>query len=75
MKFSHCQIFVYCKYGIIFQFKLKMTVHAAHIKRKFLKSKTFDTFLRKVDLIFMFLQEELASLVSLGKPFSGDLEG
>ena len=60
---------------LFFQFKLKMTVHAAHTKRKVLKSKTFDTFLRKVDLVFMFFQEELASLVSLEKRFSGDLEG
>ena len=39
------------------------------------KWATFDNFLRKVNFILMFFQEELASLLSTGKPFSGNLEG
>ena len=59
---------------LFFQFKFKMAVHATCTKRKFLKWTTFDTFLRKVNFIFMFFQGELASLVSAGKPFSGNSE-
>ena len=39
------------------------------------KWATFDNFLRKVNFILIFFQEELASLLSMGKPFSGNLEG
>ena len=60
---------------LFFQFEFKMAVQAARTKRKFLKWTTFDTFLRKVNFIFMFFQEELASPVSAGKPVSGNLEG
>ena len=60
---------------LFFQFELKMTVHAVRTKKK--KSvnwTTFDTFLGRVNFILMFFQEELASLLSTGKPFSHDLE-
>ena len=52
-----------------------MAVHAVRTKKFFLKRTTFDTFLRKVDSILMFFQEKLASLVSVGEPFSEKLEG
>ena len=39
---------------LFFQFKFKMAVHATRTKRTFLKWTTFDTFLRKVNFIFVF---------------------
>ena len=59
---------------LFFQFQLKMAVHAMH-KRKIVKWKTFDTFLRSINFIFMFFQEELPSFLSAGKTFPSDLEG
>ena len=59
---------------LFFQFELKMAVHAALMKKKSVKWTTFDAFLRKISFL-MFLQEELASLLSTERPFSGDLEG
>ena len=52
-----------------------MAVHAAHTKKKSVKWKTFDSFLRRINFILIFFQEELASLLSAGKPFFGNLEG
>ena len=43
-------------------------------KKKCVKGTTFNTFLRRVNFILMCFQEELAPLLSAGKPFSGDLE-
>ena len=60
---------------LFFQFELKMAVHTARTKRKFLKGTTSDTSLKKVNFIFVIFQEELASLLSTGKPFSRDLQG
>ena len=60
--FSHCLGFGYRKYGIT-------------TKIKCVKWKTFDTFLKRVNSILMSFQEELASLLIVGKPFSSDLEG
>ena len=58
------------------QFELKMTVDAAILnKKKSVKWRTYDTFLRRVNFILMFLQKELTSLLNMGKPFSSDLEG
>ena len=48
-----------------------MAVHAACMKKKSVKWTTFDAFFRRV---LMFFQEELPSLLSARKPFSGDLE-
>ena len=59
---------------LFFQFEIKMAVHAALMKKKSVMWTTFDAFLRKISFL-MFLQEELASLLSTGRPFSGDLEG
>ena len=59
---------------LFFQFELKMAVHAALMKKKSVMWTTFDAFLRKISFL-MFLQEELASLLSTGRPFSGDFEG
>ena len=47
---------------LFFQFDLKMAVHAALTKKKIYEVKTFDTFLRRVNFILMFLQEELGSI-------------
>ena len=44
-------------------------------EKKSLKWTTFDAFLRRVNFILIFFQEELAPLLSAGKPFSSDLEG
>ena len=49
------------------QFEIKIVVSV--------KTATFDNFLRRVNFFLMFFQEELASLLSTGKPFSGNLEG
>ena len=38
-----------------------MAVHAAHTKKKSVKWKTFDSFLRRINFILIFFQEELAS--------------
>ena len=43
--------------------------------KKCVKWRTFDDFLKGVNSILMFFQEKLASLLSKGKPFFGDLEG
>ena len=52
-----------------------MAVHTAHTKKKkCVKGTTFNTFLRRVNFILMCFQEELAPLLSAGKPFSSDLE-
>ena len=59
---------------LFFQFELKMAVHAALMKKKSVMWTTFDAFLRKISFL-MFFQEELASILSTGRPFSGDLEG
>ena len=59
---------------LFFQFDLKMAVHAALMKKISVKWTTFNAFLRKISFL-MFLQEELASLLSTERPFSGDLEG
>ena len=55
---------------LFFQFKLKMAVHTTLTKKKIYEVNNFDTFFRRVNLILMFLQEELASLKNPGKPFS-----
>ena len=47
---------------LFFQFDLKMAVHAALTKKKIYEVKTFDTFLRRVNFILIFLQEELGSI-------------
>ena len=49
------------------------TLHSG--RKKSLKWTTFDAFLRRVNFILIFFQEELAPLLSAGKPFSSDLEG
>ena len=49
------------------------TLHAR--RKKSVKGTTFDTFLRRVNFILMFFQEELATLLNAGKLFSGYLEG
>ena len=54
---------------LFFQFKLKMAVDAARTKKKICKVNNFYTFLRRVNFILMFFQEEVASLLSLAKPF------
>ena len=69
IKFSHCLNFRYRK--LFFQFKLKMAVHVACKKENIWT--TFETFLRRVNFILMFFQE-IPSLLSMGKPFPGDLE-
>ena len=43
---------------LFFQFELKMAVHTACMKKKNCKWTTFDTFLRRVNFILMFFQEE-----------------
>ena len=59
---------------IFFQFEFKFgCTHCTHTKKKSVKWTTFDVFLRRVNFIFKFFQE-LASLLSAGKPFSSDLE-
>ena len=56
---------------LFFQFELKMAARVACKKEKICTK--FETFLRRVNFILMFLQE-LPCLFSAGKPFSGDLE-
>ena len=53
-----------------------MAVGAARTKKSIYKVNNFRYFFfRRVDLNLMFFQEELASLLTMGKPFSGNLEG
>ena len=58
---------------LFFQFKLKMAVRAAFMKKKIYEVNNFWYFFKKSYFILMFLQEELVSLYN-GKPFS-NLEG
>ena len=60
---------------LFFQLKLKMAVHAPRTKKKMGEVYIFCPFLIRVNLNLMFFQEELASLLSEGKPLSRDLEG
>ena len=53
--------------------KKKYTLHVR--RKKYVKWTTFDTFLRRVNFILIFFQEELAFLLCAEKPFSGNLEG
>ena len=57
-----------------FQFELKMALHAALTKKKICEVNDFRCFFRRVNYILMFFQEELAPLLSMGKPFSSDPE-
>ena len=59
IKFSHCLNFGYRQYGVFFQFKLKMAVHAARMKEKMCQVNSFWYFLKK-NFTLMFFQEELA---------------
>ena len=45
-----------------FQFELKVAVHTALMKKKIYEVNNFWYFLRRVNLILIFLQEQLASL-------------
>ena len=69
--------FGYCKYGIIiFSIRTQNGCTRCMLEEKTsVKWITFDAFLRRVNFILMFFQEELALVLSLGKPSSGDLEG
>ena len=76
IKFFQCLNFRYNKYGIII-FSIRTQYGCTCCTQKEKKSvnwTTFDTFLGRVNFILMFFQEELASLLSTGKPFSHDLE-
>ena len=56
--------------------RAKQKKYTLHVRRKkYVKWTTFDTFLRRVNFILMFFQEELAFLLCAEKPFSGNLEG
>ena len=44
-------------------------------RKKSVKWTSFDAFLKRVNFLLMFFREDLASLLSLGRPFSGYLEG
>ena len=48
---------------LFFQFELKMAVHAARTKR-ICEVNNFWYFLKKVNFIFIFFQEQLAFLVN-----------
>ena len=52
---------------LLFQFELKMAVHATSTKKKFCKVNNFWYFLR-VNFLLMYFQEELASFLSAQKP-------
>ena len=52
---------------LFFQFELKMAVHTACVKKKIREVR--------VNFILMFFQEELVSLLSVGRLFSSNLEG
>ena len=56
---------------LFFQFKIKMAVYAVCKKENI--CTTFDTILRRFSFILMFFQD-LTFLLSVGNPFSGDLE-
>ena len=73
--FSHCLNFGYCKYGIIFSIKIQNCCTCCTHKEKNLWSGQLLMFLKRVNFILMFFQEELASLLSAGKSFSGYLDG
>ena len=60
---------------LCFQFELKMGVHAASTNKKIFEVHKFWYFFRRVNFILIFFKKELASLLSAGKPFSGDIEG
>ena len=51
-----------------------MAVHAARTNNEIYEVNNFWYFLRRVNFIFIFFQEELASLLSAGNPFFGNLE-
>ena len=76
IKFSYCLNFGYCKYGIInfFQCEPKIAVHTARMKKKNCEFSNFWCFFNKSNSILRFFQEELASLLSAGNPFSINLE-
>ena len=57
-----------------FQFDLRMAVHAARTNSEIYEVNNFWYFLRKVNFIFIFFQEELASILRAGNPFFGNLE-
>ena len=50
------------------------TINMVLLWRKTVKSKILYTFLRIVNFILIYFQEELASLLSAAKPFSSNLE-
>ena len=52
---------------LFFQFELKMDVRTACVKKKICEVR--------VNFILMFFQEELVSLLSVGRLFSSNLEG
>ena len=60
---------------LFFQFKVKVAVHPALMKKKICEVNNFWYFFKKSWFHFMVFQEELASILSSGKPFSSDLEG
>ena len=62
-------------YYYFFNLKSKWQYTLHSWRKHSLKWTTFDTFLRRVSFIWIFLQEELASLLNARKPFSGNLEG
>ena len=64
IKFFHCLNFWYGKHGIIFQFEFKKAVDAALTKKKICAGSNF----------WWWFKEELASPLSMGEPFSGNLE-
>ena len=59
---------------LFFQFELRMAVHTARTNNEIYEVNNFWYFLRRVNFIFIFFQEELASLLSAGNPFFGNLE-
>ena len=75
IKFSHCLNFGYRQYGInIFSVWTQYGyTSCTHKEKTSVKWITFDDFLRRVNFILMFFKEELAFLLSAGKPFFWDL--
>ena len=59
---------------LFFQFELRMAVHAARTNNEIYEVNNFWYFLRRVNFILIFFQEELASFLSEGNPFFGNLE-
>ena len=57
-----------------FQFELRMAAHAAGTNNEIYEVNNFWYFLRRVNFILIFFQEELASFLSEGNPFFGNLE-